>query len=640
MQLVITASKDSYITDKIISNSFRVKNSNAGHAATLDLFKLFEESGVKVDGNFVTSDVMEKSVLLIKFDYKKISELTSSILNINSPKFKAFLELKDVSSGLQKPYSFDVKCNPLKKDFQEGFGIDTNSFSDIGSTNYLTASFLEASPSLWNVEGAASGGGTGSSRATGKITVADAAGFLNTTSFTLSDGVNSVTFTSDDASENATKVDDANYTFGSQNNGGSTATMALRIFTAIALSKANSDLKITASDPSAPEVAVSFVDLTQDETGLSKNTTITAVDNEGVFTFESFSGGYNESHLDFITSGSYNGTKIDFGSSFYFNEPNDNLILDVTSAVSASIKGLISNKGFRIGFSGSYDTDKKTRFVKRFGSRHIKNKLLVPKLRVVFDDSYTDSKDDFYLDVSNDLFLKSRRGSKLVNLTDAAGNPVTGNSCGTLVISSGSYVQTVNFSQLNQSSNDSRRIGVYKASLEISSGNEHVRKALTANQEGFELDAEWRSNDANPIVFKKDKIKVKGIDYSLDNETDIAVAFKNLKSEYFSNENIKIKVSMALNRVDYAASKVRKQPENFFEETHFEIREMVSKQKIISKDLTNKSTKLSFYNNTYFGEIIAGSLASGTTYEILFCSLIDGSIYNHKESFKFKVIDA
>ena len=47
MQLIITASKDCYITDKIVDNKNRSKRSNTGRAATLDLFKLFEESGVQ-----------------------------------------------------------------------------------------------------------------------------------------------------------------------------------------------------------------------------------------------------------------------------------------------------------------------------------------------------------------------------------------------------------------------------------------------------------------------------------------------------------------------------------------------------------------------------------------------------------------
>ena len=80
MQLILTASKDTYITNKIINNKYRSSNSNTGNAATLDLFKLFEESGEVVNDDYITQNVREDSVLLIKFDYEKVAELTSSIL--------------------------------------------------------------------------------------------------------------------------------------------------------------------------------------------------------------------------------------------------------------------------------------------------------------------------------------------------------------------------------------------------------------------------------------------------------------------------------------------------------------------------------------------------------------------------------
>ena len=44
MYLVLTASKDTYITDKIIDGAFRAKDANVGRAGTLDLFKLYSES--------------------------------------------------------------------------------------------------------------------------------------------------------------------------------------------------------------------------------------------------------------------------------------------------------------------------------------------------------------------------------------------------------------------------------------------------------------------------------------------------------------------------------------------------------------------------------------------------------------------
>ena len=71
MYRILTASKDTYITNKIINNSFRATDANVGQAATLDLFKLYGES---VSGS--TSSPTEISRLLVKFDLDPLREIT------------------------------------------------------------------------------------------------------------------------------------------------------------------------------------------------------------------------------------------------------------------------------------------------------------------------------------------------------------------------------------------------------------------------------------------------------------------------------------------------------------------------------------------------------------------------------------
>ena len=44
MYRILSASKDTYITNKIINNTFRATDSNVGQAGTLDLFKLYNEN--------------------------------------------------------------------------------------------------------------------------------------------------------------------------------------------------------------------------------------------------------------------------------------------------------------------------------------------------------------------------------------------------------------------------------------------------------------------------------------------------------------------------------------------------------------------------------------------------------------------
>ena len=72
MILQLTASSDTYITNKIINNSFSASDANVGRAGTIDLFKLYNESSLTG-----VSKPTELSTALIKFDYSAITALTN-----------------------------------------------------------------------------------------------------------------------------------------------------------------------------------------------------------------------------------------------------------------------------------------------------------------------------------------------------------------------------------------------------------------------------------------------------------------------------------------------------------------------------------------------------------------------------------
>ena len=82
MFYILTASADTYITNKVIDNKFKATDANVGRAGTLDLFKLWDESSYISASTRITSSVDELSRILIKFDYNEVSDLTSSSLDI------------------------------------------------------------------------------------------------------------------------------------------------------------------------------------------------------------------------------------------------------------------------------------------------------------------------------------------------------------------------------------------------------------------------------------------------------------------------------------------------------------------------------------------------------------------------------
>jgi len=70
MYRILTASRDTYVTNKIVRNNFRATDGNVGQAGTLDLFKLYAES--TLSGSTNPSEV---SRILIKFDDVRVLKL-------------------------------------------------------------------------------------------------------------------------------------------------------------------------------------------------------------------------------------------------------------------------------------------------------------------------------------------------------------------------------------------------------------------------------------------------------------------------------------------------------------------------------------------------------------------------------------
>jgi len=159
MYRILSASKDTYITNKIIKNNFRATDANVGAAGTLDLFKLYNEN--KISGE---TNPIELSRLLIKFPVNEIGTMDSDgKIDINDDTFKCYVKLHDVYGGQTTPSNFKAILFPLAKNFDEGFGMNVVNFSDVGTTNFITASITNGSAVEWDLPGAAASGSLGDS---------------------------------------------------------------------------------------------------------------------------------------------------------------------------------------------------------------------------------------------------------------------------------------------------------------------------------------------------------------------------------------------------------------------------------------------------------------------------------------------
>ena len=272
MYRILKADKDSYVTNKLIFSSktatSRSTDANVGQAGTIDLFKLYDVTPV-ISG---TSGI-EISRGVIHFDLNTLKALTSSLLDVTDPSFKAYLSMKNVYGGQTVPSNFVLVVNPLGKDFTEGRGNDVIGYRDLDAVNWFTASINGANITTWTSGGITYGGDT--------------------------------------------------------------------------------------SDVNA----------------------------------------------DYYLSGSLSLGYVPLSFSQSFARGDEDLFIDVTSAVSAAITGEIPDYGFRIAYSGSQETDTVTRFVKRFSSRQSRNTNIHPALVIKYNDSFFDNQAQTFFDYNNKIGL-------------------------------------------------------------------------------------------------------------------------------------------------------------------------------------------------------------------------------------------
>ena len=512
MYLILTASKDTYITNKIVDNKFRATDANIGQAGTLDLFKLYDESTISGETNPI-----ELSRALIKFNYDKINDLTGSIIDITNNSFKCELVLKDVMGGQATPTNFNLILFPLSKSFDEGAGRDISSFADLDRSNFITASYSNGSVDPWNKTGA------------------NRQGLL--------------------------KSDD----------------------------------------------------------------------------------------IDIISSGNIGSGVEDLWVEQNFAKGSEDLKMDITKIVSASLKGDIPNYGFRLSFSGSEETDTKTRFVKRFASRHVLKKSLVPQIHVYFDDSLQDHHRSFFFDVSGSLFLKNyHRGRESNVVSGSSITKIGGQNCMLQTIRTGSYVQYITASQHTGSTTSAGLPGVYSASFAIPSNDSTVvdfgttLSQMVSRTGSITFEEYW--SDFTGLVgyytgsLTVDRPTTTGFNY-VSNEPSLTVT--NMQSTYRYTDVVRFRVygSNLLEEYKKAVKTPLKRPAVVFDEAYYSIIDLKTGDVIVPFETKSNGTRMSSDSEGYFFNFRMNNLFSGASYKIHFLVKDRGSefkITDSKSSFTLK----
>lgn len=352
----------------------------------------------------------------------------------------------------------------------------------------------------------------------------------------------------------------------------------------------------------------------------------------------SLGGGATET-CDYITS-SANIASTEVKQSFVLG--TEDLIVDITQIVSATLTGELPDRGLRITFSSSIESDSKTYFVKRFGSRHVYDETKRPSVVFGFNDSITDDTQNLVFDTDCKINLYNYIKGDLLNLVSSS-NTLTGTNCLKLklVTETGGYSLTFSGSQFFLGSNSVT--GTYTSTVNVPSSNATIALRI-AESGSVKFTPVWMSNDSSLVFLSGSKIEIKK-----PNRTSAALKKKfyrisvaGIDDSYNVDQDITARVFI-FDDSDPQIKLVKTTVENrgvVLSNVFYSIREVSTNKAVIPFDDINNSTKVSSDSEGMFFTVKADCLESGRSYVIDILTKVNGikNIYqNASPIFKLEV---
>ena len=382
-------------------------------------------------------------------------------------------------------------------------------------------------------------------------------------------------------------------------------------------------------------------------------------------------GGLGTSNIDYFTSGVLSSGSVPLSVSFTFNRGDEDLLLDITTLVSATLVGLIPDYGFRIALTASQDTDLNTYFVKRFSSRHVKNPFERPTINVQYNDSFIDNQVDAFTDIVNTFSIYNTYLGQYRNFFSGS-SQISGSNCLMLNMfaSRSLTVWTSSYSPSHSQSINCLTSSTihYSASFtgsQLSIGGKFFSGSYFANVtfdphsagwlaftnatdwrgEGQQIDVSfgtrWTSLDGTLVYSDGAPITVKRLRANPSNvfERNFIVNVTNLKQTYFQNEQARMRVFIQDYNVELKFFKLPVDLTSaIYEKMFWRLINAYTKEVLIPFDTTNNSTKLSSDGNGMYFDMYIQDLPVEQVYELEFL-IREGEkdYYVTNQGFRFKI---
>lgn len=343
---------------------------------------------------------------------------------------------------------------------------------------------------------------------------------------------------------------------------------------------------------------------------------------------------------DYITSSiTINSTKF----SQYFKSGEEDLEIDITTLISATLKSEIPDSGFRVTFSSNIEQDQQTYYVKRFGSRHSYDETKRPKLIFGFDDSVQDDTSNLYLDTPSNLFLYNYTHSQLSNLISGS-SVISGSNCIILQlkteISGGTY--SLYFTGSQHSLGTNYMTGTYSAPVNIPLSDSTINSSFLVTG-SVKFTPVWQSLDNKIAYLTGSSIRAYAPQRSTKklNPRSYVVNAIGMSSDYGSNENVTMRLNIFdANSPQIFAKKIPIElPGAVIRNCYYAIRDTSTDEYVVPFDSIKNSTKVSSDSGGMFFTFNTSVLVPLRSYAIDVLINVDGSdqkYYNVSSNFRIK----
>lgn len=333
-------------------------------------------------------------------------------------------------------------------------------------------------------------------------------------------------------------------------------------------------------------------------------------------------GGGIPGNVDYITASTNVAGGTSLKSSQLFSTGEEDLEVDVTLAVSATLAGLLPDEGFRIALDDSHEEDQRSYFVKRFAARKAFNEDKRPRLVVKFDDSIQDDSQALFLDSPSTLFLYNYVRRTPANLTSGSSlTPITGSNCLILKLSteiSGGWY-TLAFTGSQHTRGIFPVVGTYSASVNLPS-TDAVFVSKLAQSGSIKFIPIWGSLDGTVTYLTGSAITAYAAERggsTIDNKR-LVVTVHGIQDRIFSDEEIVLRVNLFdVTSPSIMASRIPVElPGITIRDVHYQVRDDVTGAIEIPFDTAKNSTRVSSDEEGMYFTLDATSLTNNRSYVI------------------------